>query len=375
MQSDWDALIRDSEKLSMLVRQNAKNNTDEFPKEILFNSHSMSGVMQTLRKNTKCIRDKNKIGRKQVPHAPIPLMGEKGVGKTQIVQYIHSSLECSGHLVQINAASFDNKNLFESELFGYKKGGHSTAFGSKEGTIDKANNGTLFIDEIQEISGLETKLNTFIETGTFYRVGCVELRKVDLVLVVASNNLNESLMKLKSDFLDRLGYNYPFRRILIPPLRNRKDELLSWIDFFVRKESYHFDVSDPNVLKWFERRIIQKLFVYDWPGNLRELRCWVEALFEHVYYCGEKEFSRKLTTNKLPDDLCVWENQYYSTNVTPPSSTKIPNTPEDLHAILEKEKGQFKHRRDLSKKYGWNDNTLGKKLKQFGINWRAFLAP
>ncbi len=194
------------------------------------------------------------------------LLGESGVGKECAAQYLHRySTRADGPFVVVDCGTL-GENLIESELFGHERGSFTGAGTTKDGLFEAANGGTLFIDEVCELPlELQTKLLRVLETGTIRRIGGTAYRKVDVRVVAATNRDPQAMVKdnrLREDLYYRLSA-FP---ILIPPLRDRKDDIPTLAEHLLGRMAHgemHLPLA-PN--------IIEALLEHDYPGNVRELR-------------------------------------------------------------------------------------------------------
>jgi DNA-binding NtrC family response regulator len=195
--------------------------------------------------------------------APVLLFGESGTGKELFAKQIHyQSNRATKPFVAVNCAAIP-ENLFESELFGHKKGSFTGADRDKTGKIKNADKGTLFLDEIGEIPlDMQAKLLRFLQEGEIQPVGAGSLEYVN-VRVIAATNKNLEILVEKGQFREDLYYRLNIFPITIPPLRERKEDIPELVDFFLKKYGYkHIQV---------DKDILAKLQNYDWPGNIREL--------------------------------------------------------------------------------------------------------
>jgi two-component system NtrC family response regulator len=195
--------------------------------------------------------------------APVLLYGESGTGKELFAKQIHyQSNRATKPFVAVNCAAIP-ENLFESELFGHKKGSFTGADRDKTGKIKNADKGTLFLDEIGEIPlDMQAKLLRFLQEGEIQPVGAGSLEYVN-VRVIAATNKNLEILVEKGQFREDLYYRLNIFPITIPPLRERKEDIPELVDFFLKKYGYkHIQV---------DKDILAKLQNYDWPGNIREL--------------------------------------------------------------------------------------------------------
>lgn len=196
------------------------------------------------------------------------IQGESGVGKELIAKLIHkNSPRKDKQFVMVDSTSLQEA-LLESELFGHEKGAFSGAYSLKHGLLEVADSGTLFLDEIGEISlAIQAKLLRVIETGTFRRVGGLKDIHVDVRIVAATN---KDLMRMVEEktFRDDLFYRLNVICISVPPLRNRKEDIIPLAEYFLN--------TAPNV-NMEEKKISSEamellLNNHDWPGNIRELQ-------------------------------------------------------------------------------------------------------
>ncbi|WP_370242654.1 phage shock protein operon transcriptional activator [Marisediminitalea sp.] len=211
---------------------------------------------------------------------PVLIIGERGTGKELIAARLHFlSKRWDQNYVKLNCAAL-NENLLESELFGYEAGAFTGAAKRREGRFEVAHNGTLFLDELANTSGLiQEKLLRVIEYGEFERVGGSRTLKVDVRLIAATNEDLPSLAdsgEFRADLLDRLAFDV----ITIPPLRERKDDILLLAENFAINMARELEME---LFSGFTEKAKRTLLEYDWPGNIRELKNVVERA---VYRCN-----------------------------------------------------------------------------------------
>ncbi len=198
------------------------------------------------------------------------LLGESGVGKECVAQYLHQySSRPAGPFIVVDCGSL-GEQLIESELFGYEKGAFTGATTRKKGLIEAATGGTLFIDEVGELPlPLQTKLLRVLETGSLRRVGGTDYIKVD-VRIVAATHRNLKKMVQASKFREDLYYRLSAFPINIPALRERKDDIPLLAEHFLAT------VEDGEQYLPLSPQVIETLLSYDYPGNVRELRNIIE---------------------------------------------------------------------------------------------------
>jgi DNA-binding NtrC family response regulator len=202
----------------------------------------------------------------------ILLLGESGTGKELFARAIHNWSERKDRpFVAINCVGL-SKELLESELFGHEKGAFTGANQLKRGKIELANGGTVFLDEVGDISEeLQTKLLRFLQEREFDRVGGNQLIRVDVRIIAATNRNLETAVK-EGRFREDLYYRINVVPIVLPPLRGRKEDVPALAQFFMQRFS---DESKKNFTE-ISQEAMEALMGYDWPGNVRELANVIE---------------------------------------------------------------------------------------------------
>ncbi|MBZ0093419.1 MAG: sigma-54-dependent transcriptional regulator [Burkholderiales bacterium] len=206
---------------------------------------------------------------------PVLITGETGTGKEVLAQAIHTiSLRSSGPFVAINCCTLPEE-LLDSELFGHIKGSFTSATSNRKGLFQQAHGGTLFLDEIGDISPrLQAKLLRVLQEGEVRPVGSETSILVD-VRIIAATNRDLEAMAGREDFRSDLLFRLNVLPIHIPPLRERREDILPLIDHFLDFERKRLGRGDLN----FSSAARQKLVEYEWPGNVRELKNVVERSF------------------------------------------------------------------------------------------------
>ncbi len=217
------------------------------------------------------------------------IMGESGTGKELISRAIHYNSNRKGYpFVTINCAAIP-ETLIESELFGHERGAFTNAIERKLGRFEVAHQGTLFLDEIGELSlATQAKILRFLEEREFNRVGGSKTIKVDVRLITATNKDLNQLIK-KAVFREDLYYRINVVPIIIPPLRERKEDIPLLVEHFINK----FGVENNKSVKGITKEALDLMMQYEWPGNIREL----ENLIERVIALTSNE---NIQINELP---------------------------------------------------------------------------
>lgn len=238
------------------------------PPNIIGRSNAMRQVYHLVRKIS------------QTP-TTVLILGESGVGKELVADAIHNfSSRKDKAIVKFNCAALP-ESLVESELFGYERGAFTGAVQSKPGRFEQANGGTVFLDEIGELSlAIQSKLLRALQQKEIQRLGGTKTIKVDLRIIAATNRDLEEEAK-KGNFRSDLYFRLNVFPIVVPPLRKRKTDILLLADAFIEKYSQ----ETGKKIKRLSTPAIDMLLSYHWPGNVREL----ENCIERAVILAEKE--------------------------------------------------------------------------------------
>lgn len=223
------------------------------------------------------------------------VQGENGTGKELIARAIHyNSPRKDFAFVTVNCSAF-NENLLDSELFGHVKGSFTGAIKDKKGLFEAADKGTLFLDEIGDMSPtMQVKLLRVLQEGTLMPVGGVEQRKVDVRVVAATNKDLKEMVEMGT-FREDLYYRINVINLVVPPLRDRKEDIPMLIDHFITRGCKEKALP----LKALGKRAMEKIFDYPWPGNIRELENEVERVI--VLSGDETRIAAELLSQRIRD--------------------------------------------------------------------------
>ena len=224
------------------------------PSEILTRSPAMKTILRTLEKVAAA-------------RTPVLIEGESGVGKELLAQHLHRISPRAGKaFIDLNCAAVP-ATLLESELFGHERGAFTGAASEKPGLVEVADGGTLFLDEVGEMAAeIQSKFLRVLDSGTFYRVGATRKRRADFRLVAATNRDLQAEVTA-GRFRKDLFYRIHGVRVVIPPLRERPEDVPLLVE--------HFSRGLPAPRR-FSAAALKALSAYDWPGNVRELHFAVE---------------------------------------------------------------------------------------------------
>ncbi len=243
----------------------------------------VSGKMQEIFKKIKKVAS---------TEATVLIRGESGTGKELIARALHfQSMRADEPLIEINCASIP-ETLLESELFGHEKGAFTGAYKQKKGKFEAAHKGTVFLDEIGELSGaLQSKLLRVLQEKRFSRVGGTQTIEVNVRLIAATNsNLEEKIKEKK--FREDLYYRLNVIPIFIPTLRERKEDISPLVDHFIKI----YAKKNKRTIVGVDNEVRNAFLEYEWPGNVLEL----ENAIENAVVLSEKD---RLLLKDLPPYL------------------------------------------------------------------------
>jgi Nif-specific regulatory protein len=285
------------------------------------------------------------------------IRGESGTGKELIAHAIHyNSLRAKKPFVKVSCAALPD-TLIESELFGYEKGAFTGAAARKKGRFEMAEGGTLFLDEIGDVNlGTQVKLLRVLQEREFERVGGTETVKVNVRLIAATNKDMEKAIA-EGTFREDLYYRLNVFTIFVPPLRERKADLLLLADHFLDK----FSREHNKVIKRISTPAIDMLTAYHWPGNVRELE---NAIERAVLVCD----GAVIHGHHLPPSLQTADSSGTVTRV----SLKDAVAAYERDLILDALKTTRGNRAKAARLLDTTERILNYKVQGYGIDVRRF---
>lgn len=275
--------------------------------------------------------------------------GETGTGKEVFARAIHgASHRSDGAFLALNCSAF-SRELLESELFGYKAGAFTGAIKDKKGLLEEANHGTVFLDEIGEMAlELQSKLLRVLETGEFVKVGDTKTTRVDVRILSATNrNLKEEIANGR--FREDLYFRLSVFRILLPPLRQRRDDILLLAQHFIGLYARQIGRTAPSLST--EAKNI--FLAYQWPGNVREM---MNAIEHGLIVCD-----REITPGDLPIDMLTRETSSESNDSLDLKSV-------ERNHIVKVLKFTNGNKTETARLLKIGLTTLYRKIEEFGIN-------
>jgi len=308
--------------------------------------------------NSRPMRDVYRLIAKIAPsRATVLILGESGVGKELVASAIHyNSPAASGPFIQFNCAALP-ENLIESELFGHEKGSFTGATAARKGRFEEADGGTIFLDEIGELSlAMQAKLLRVLQEKSFERVGGNQPVKVD-IRILAATNRDLAAMVAAGTFREDLYYRLYVVPIQIPPLRERGSDIVALADHFVAEYSR----ENGKEVKRISTPALDMLMSYHWPGNVRELENVVERAVLlsdddviHGYHLPPSLQSAKLSGTTFKGSL---ESKLDAVEY------------EMLVEALKNSKGNMTR---AARELGLTKRMIGIRMSKFNIDYRSF---
>ncbi|AWB67113.1 transcriptional regulator TyrR [Saccharobesus litoralis] len=299
----------------------------------------------------KCIREAKKLS---VIEAPMLIEGETGAGKELLAKACHkASKRADNDFVVLNCASLPDE-VAESELFGYAAHAYEHHSLAKKGLFEIANGGTVFLDEVGEMSSaLQVKLLRLLQDGCFRRIGDDQEVQVDVKILCATKR-DLSLLVQDGTFREDLFYRLNVLSVKIPPLRERKADIISLAELYIRKVSQQSGRAAPRMSKACQDYLLQ----YPWPGNVRQLE---NTIYRAVSLLDGDEMAREHV--ELPayaSDLGYVESEVQGT--LEESIKRFESS------LLKRLYPSYPSTRQLAKKLGLSHTAIANKLREYGIN-------
>ncbi len=287
--------------------------------------------------------------------SPVLLLGETGVGKDVIASAIHfSSLRNKGPFIKVNCGAIP-ESLIDSELFGHEKGAFTGAMSQLRGRFERAQSGTVYLDEIGELPfHAQVRLLRVLQDKVIERVGGNKSISLDIRIIAATNRNLEEMVK-QGQFREDLWFRLNVFQIWIPPLRHRKTDIPALLDHFILQKSKEFKLPHiPGVAPGQ----IEVLMKYDWPGNIRELQNLVERamiLIPHGPLIFESPIIKYTEAVQL--------NTSQSCDIEKLDTVMRKH----IRFVLNKTKGKIHGQGGAADLLGINPNTLRSRMKKLGI--------
>ncbi len=340
-----------AEERARLVEENTRLQEelrDRFrPDNIIGNSRAMQEVYDLIAR--VCQSD-----------TTVLLSGESGVGKELVAHAIHYNSPRAGKaFVKVNCAALP-ENILESELFGHEKGAFTGAHMQRKGRFELAEGGTIFLDEVGDLTApMQIRLLRVLQEREFERVGGTETIRANVRVIAATNRSLEQLIE-RGQFRQDLYYRLNVFPIHVPPLRERKTDILLLADYFVEK----YSKKNGKEIKRISTPAIDMLMAYHWPGNVRELENCIERAV--------------LMSN---DDVIHGHHLPPTLQTAEASGTTVRGTLDETLARVEREiitealKSARGNRAKAARLLGLTERIMGLRVERYGIDARRFRTP
>ena len=301
--------------------------------------------------------------------APVLILGETGSGKEVIARALHKrSPRHSGPIVRVNCGAIPSE-LVDSELFGHEKGSFTGAIGTHRGVFERADGGTLFLDEIGELTpAAQVRLLRILQDGTFERVGGSQTQTVDVRLVAATHrNLEE--MVAQGTFRQDLWYRISVFPILLPPLRERLDDIPHLAEHFAAGAGRRLGSGPLSVTP----ADIELLRSYSWPGNVRELA----SVIERAAILGDGRRLELATALGSPRPANPASPPATPARAALPAEARGADSLDSamrrhIEEALTATRGRIEGEQGAAQLLGINPHTLRARMRKLGIDWQRF---
>lgn len=301
------------------------------------------------------------IGRISDSDITVLIQGESGTGKEVVARSIHkNSKRTQGPYIKINCATIP-ENLMESELFGHEKGAFTGAVTQKPGKFELAHGGTIFLDEIGELTHqAQTKLLRVLQEREFERVGGISSIKVDIRILAATNKDLQKLVE-EGKFREDLFYRLNVVNIKLPPLKERKEDITPLADYFINR----FAQKHGKKITSISKEALKLMLTYSWPGNVRELKNTCEQAVV---------MARGAVI--LPDDLGIYDGSlqpFQNSDIELNLTLRLKRPLKDILAEVEKQiiiktlRDHNWNRQDSANTLGLNRRSLYAKMKEYDL--------
>ena len=297
----YDYILKpfDIDDIEMAVKRSVEKTRNQESLEYLKGESQeflgVSQAVQQIRRHIEILGENSSVN--------VLIRGETGTGKEVAARLIHDISGRPGLMVRINCGAIP-ENLLENELFGYERGAFAGAMRTKKGLIEMADGGTVFFDEVGEMPlAMQAKLLTFLDDRKIKRVGGLEDIEVDVRIIAATNRNLEKAVE-QGLFRQDLFYRLNVMQLVIPPLRDRREDIPVLCDYYLDYYNKLFARSIDRV----EPGFLREMLLYDWKGNVRELK----NIFERCFLLSPgRELEKHVELNRTPDGEGARTGEYF----------------------------------------------------------------
>jgi len=299
---------------------------------------------------------------------PVLLLGETGTGKELIARAIHdASARARGPFIRVNCGAIAPE-LIDSELFGHERGAFTGATGSRRGWFERADEGTLLLDEVGELPlPAQVRLLRVVQEGSFERVGGERPVSVD-VRIIAATHRDLPVMAQNGRFREDLWYRIAGFPIVLPPLRERRSDIRELAEHFADKAARHFGLRRVHLAA----DDLQLLCSYDWPGNVRELA----SVIDRAAILGDGETRELTKALGVLDSHTERPARLAGQHASAPHGATLPTLDAAMRAHIEQAlrscHGRIEGGAGVAAVLGVNPHTLRARMRKLGIDWSSF---
>jgi transcriptional regulator with GAF, ATPase, and Fis domain len=296
-------------------------------------------------------------------NSPVLLLGETGVGKEVVANAIHyTSSRRGGPFIKVNCGAIPD-SLLDSELFGHERGAFTGAITQKRGRFERADKGSIFLDEIGELPlHAQLRLLRVLQHKEIERVGGTKTIAVDVRVIAATHRDMEELIR-SGAFREDLWFRLNVFPIMIPPLRHRKEDIPALVDYFIERKSKDLKIYPPPAVSAED---VERLKSYQWPGNVRELENLIER--EVIYRRGKEKHGR------LTFEHFDMPRNIIGSGILQETDRNLLTLEEavsrHIRRALEISKGKISGDGGAAQILGTNPNTLRSRMRKLGISFR-----
>jgi two-component system nitrogen regulation response regulator GlnG len=340
-----------------VVTVNSEEPVDDLP-EIIGESPAMQEVFRA-------------IGRLSNSNVTVLINGASGTGKELVSRALHdNSPRAQGPFIALNMAAIP-RELMESELFGHEKGSFTGAQTQRKGRFEQANGGTLFLDEIGDMpADLQTRLLRVLSDGNFYRVGGHQSIKANVRIVAATHQNLEARVR-NGDFREDLFHRLNVIRIVLPSLRERKEDIPALLQYFMKASANELETETKKV----SDEVVEYLSALSWPGNIRQLEnvCrWLTVMASSNEIRMQDLPAEMLKDEMSVADVASWQallGEWADRELSKGSESILDRAMPEFEAIMIKAAMRKTNgkRQEAAKLLGWGRNTLTRKIQELEL--------
>ena len=363
--------VDDAVDLTKRACQAANQVADEVPETVIMPADAVNEAPEIIGESPAMQEVFRTIGRLSNSNVTVLINGASGTGKELVSRALHdNSPRAQGPFVALNMAAIP-RELMESELFGHEKGAFTGAQAQRKGRFEQANGGTLFLDEIGDMpADLQTRLLRVLSDGNYYRVGGHQAIKAD-VRIIAATHQNLEARVSNGDFREDLFHRLNVIRIILPALRERKEDIPALLRHFMKVSANELETERKKV----SDEVVDYLSALTWPGNIRQLENVCRWLT--VMASSNEIRMQDLPAEMLKDEMSVadatsWQallGEWVDRELSKGNESILDRAMPEFETIMIKAAMRKTNgkRQEAAKLLGWGRNTLTRKIQELGL--------